>query len=486
MTRSSSAIISLLLLLLLVIVHRSSSYQVEPPRNNARGPSVGAGISTSTQSSSTPFQCTQVTSLSSLSGEEYYAALSELFREWTIPKTPAIACLFVSPAFAPHLEDIVKLAQYKLGDQTQLMTVVGGGVVGGGQEVEDSASMSFLGGLLPNNSSVELFRVSDDSEVSIPKPSSSDTGTTYSTSQRRPSHLVFADPHFSEIHAVLEQFDGIVAGGISVADPNQASLAIGTDVLPPNSLMGATFSGNVGLQVVVSQGCRPVGPTYRVTSVDGPAIHELDSLRALDQLEDTMQQAGEQHQDMVRNMGVLGGIHHRENEIIPEDPEDFILREVTGFRPRSGSILVCGPQIQPGDFFRFHVRSADSALEDWQFVLQRAQTERLFLGDQAGTPLGALQISCLARGQGLFGRPDVDLNHVQSLLPPDTPIAGLLANAEIGPVGIRMGTSEACKSYLHGFASVVAMLCDYTESSDLQEESSITCLGNSTLDSAWG
>ena len=69
-------------------------------------------------------------------------------------------------------------------------------------------------------------------------------------------------------------------------------------------------------------------------------------------------------------------------------------------------------------------------------------------------------------------------------LPPDTPIAGLLANAEIGPVGIRMGTSETCKSVLHGFASVVAMLCDYSETKE-QQISMASCLDASSTDGSW-
>lgn len=122
-------------------------------------------------------------------------------------------------------------------------------------------------------------------------------------------------------------------------------------------------------------------------------------------------------------------------------------------------------------------------MQDWKKTLERAGTERLFLGEKAGKALGALQISCMGRGQSLFGAPNVDLRHVERLLPPNTPIAGLMANAEIGPVGIRMGTSETCRSVLHGFASVVAMLCDYSDM--LEEESTTSCLGNSTDVGAW-
>jgi small ligand-binding sensory domain FIST len=376
------------------------------------------------------------------------------------------------------------------------LTVVGGGVVGDGREVEDSLGLSFLGGILPENSSVNLFSLTDNSQeingYDMASLISNPIGDL-AHATRKPSHLVFADPHCHQIHSMLDHTEGLVAGGISVARPNQPSLAIGTKVLPPGSLIGATFAGNIGLEVVVTQGCRPVGSTYRVTGVDGPAVHELDSERAIDRLQQTIDQVmkdGGIDSIAVKCDDFLGGIHKATEETTnPENgqgktPDYFILRQMTGFRPRSGAILVCGPQIQPGDFFRFHVQSKEIALGDWQATLKRAQTERLFLGQQAGKALGAFQISCMGRGQNLFGIPNVDLRHIETLLPPNTPIAGLMANAEIGPVGIRMGISEKSKSVLHGFASVVAMLCDYSDSLSHQEME-LSCLGNATGTDAW-
>ena len=482
----------------------SSAFQVAPNGNadqqsfsttNADGflkeQVVNAGIQSLASRS---FQCTQATAESA---ENFETALDELFEDWRIPtsQNPGIGCLFVSPGFSSNLEALVESAQERLGEQTQLLTVVGGGVVGDGHETEDAYAMSFLGGILPEDSSVELFSVTDNDKSMDGTMAASklrrESGMPSQYEHRDPSHLIFADPHCHEIHPLLQHIEGIVAGGISVADLGQPSLAIGNKVLPPGSLAGATFSGNVGLEVVVTQGCRPVGPTYRVTSVDGPAVHELDCERALERLQETMDEVKKENGEdspPVQSDDFLGGIH-RDEQGIQEScgetpPHDFILRQMTGFRPRSGTILVCGPQIQEGDFFRFHVQSKEIALKDWQAVLKRAETERLFLGKQAGKALGAFQISCMGLVQSLFGIPNVDLRHVEQLLPPNTPIAGLMANAEIGPVGIRMGTSEGSKSVLHGFASVVAMLCDFSDS-PAEDPTSTSSLGGITNEGAW-
>jgi small ligand-binding sensory domain FIST len=482
--------------------------------------SSNAGIRSLTAQS---FMCTQAISKQGVI--QYQSALNDLLADWNPPSSDtnsqvAFGCLFVGPSFASNLENLVKSAQEKLGEQTQLLTVVGGGVIGDGQETENSCGMAFFGGILPEESSVELFSVTDgtdtksdgltttimESSSKFRESSSSKNEQKQQHQIRKPSHLVFADPHCHAIHSVMEELDGIVAGGISVAKPSQSSLAVGPKVLPPGSLVGATFTGTVGLQVVVTQGCRPVGSTFRVTSVDGPAVHELDCERAIDKLQEIMNEViADSNEDAAAGTGAakiqsddfLGGIHKDEqtqqhgirsiqqdaNEKSPSPPDEFILRQMTGFRPRSGSILVCGPQIQEGDYFRFHVQSKDIALEDWRKTLERAGTERLFLGEKAGKALGALQISCMGRGESLFGIPNVDLRHVERLLPPNTPVAGLMANAEIGPVGIRLGAPETCRSVLHGFASVVAMLCDYSDTE--VESSSASCLGNSTDIGAW-
>lgn len=523
-------------------LHRVNSYVVHPPNGGGKGPA------TTFIEETTPFQCTQVTirtddKENGNNDMDYKAALSKLLSNWKEPDSSkeekGLAILFVSSEWSLNLLNIAQEAQKRIGgdaSQTHLITIVGGGVIGDGTEEQVSASMSFMGGTLPEGSSVNIFHGTDGTTTKINNKSISavQAGSCENhNGNRQSSHLVFADPHCSRLHDVLDKLAGdIVAGGISVGDKNVPSIAIGNKVLPSGSYVGASFEGNLGLQVVVSHGCRPVGPTYRVSDVKGAAVQKLNGESAFQQLLDTSHLACKEDQELFDKLGVLCGIHHLahqrqqdgDNEENPrrrytidaskngEDvatkyPEDFILREVTGFRPNSGSIMVCGPQIKEGDFLRFHVRSSETALQDWKSVLKRVRTERMFLGNQAGTPLGAIQISCMGRGKGLFGqeKTNVDLNHVQKLLNDDDndeavlPIAGLFANAEIGPVRLRMGTPGGVPdkikkepSYLHGYATVVALLCDYSkvDSSHSVVEfmmPELSCLGNSTIDiSAWG
>jgi small ligand-binding sensory domain FIST len=407
------------------------------------------------------------------------AAMSELLNDWEFQQEEALAFLFISNHW--DLQDVVMSAKERLGENTNLLTIVGGGVIGQHEEYEDTKSLSILGGPISStspssSSSLKVFSVSNHNAM-LPKFRSNS------------SLFLFSDPYCCQIQKVLhtlEEQNCLAAGGVSVPPPSKqktqassSSLAINQEILPQGSLMGVELPPSLVLQCVVSQGgCRPIGPTYTVTSVEGPAVHELDQVRAIDQLEGCSERLSQQDQELVRTMGVLGGIYN--TPAVAEEEGEFMVRQVTGFRPRSGSILVCGqPQIQQGDLFRFHVRSSAEALEDWKLILERAQTERMFLDQTHPNILCGMQISSLARGKDFFQQPNVDLEHAQQLLqwnkqdrsPLTPPIGGFFSNAEIGPVGIRMGaTADKSKAYLHGFATVVAMLCESNSSSGDEEE----------------
>jgi small ligand-binding sensory domain FIST len=456
-----------------------------------------------------------------------------------------LAFLFVSQHYTDAFQEIVKEVSYQLGSQTKLLSLIGGGVVSGGTEMDDASKpfMSLLGGMLPQGSEVETFTVSpEDGEETVLK-----CGRTLSSlgrvgennmnnkrlQQRPPSHVVFSDPFCTKIQQLLKVLDDggngqlpVVTGGISVPlSRKHSSIALQDQVLAPGSLVGVTLDGSIGLQAIASQGCRPVGPTFTITTMRANAIAELDSKPAIQQLEHTVEQATKEDQELVRTFGILGGVIQQSQQQEQQSgggssspsktQEDFLIRQVVGFRPQSGAFLVAnGHHLKEGDSFRFHVRAADAALEDMQLMIQRAQTERLVLGSQVlGRPLGALQISCVARGKTLYGRPNVDVQLVQKLfgsaeqsgsgggskneedaVPRNPPIAGFFANGEIGPVGIRMGTcrttnnagqdvssvgrssgtstssststtttsNAASNTHLHGFTTVVAMLCDYS------------------------
>ncbi len=77
--------------------------------------------------------------------------------------------------------------------------------------------------------------------------------------------------------------------------------------------------------------------------------------------------------------------------------------------------------------------------------------------------------SCNGRGVNMYSsRPDHDSAAIRDALDGALPIGGFFCNGEIGPLGVKgiaSGTrAEECKTFLHGFTSVVALMYDMTPS----------------------
>jgi small ligand-binding sensory domain FIST len=483
-------------------------------------------------------------------------AVNEILENWS--DNSELAFLFVGQYHAGSFPGIVDYVNEKIKNKASskdktinILAVLGGGVIGGGHELDNSRtpSMSLMSGSLPPQSNVEVFSIDgaseesgDDSSLHTTIASLKDYNSE--TNDRPPSYMVLSDPFFSSLENFLTQLEkpvsedaapAVIAGGISVPQKmNQPSLALNGKILAPGSLVGAAFMGNVGLMAVVAQGCRGVGPTFVVTQASGTILTGLSGKTAISQLEDVAKQAEEQDQELIRNGELVCGIGSSsvspknnvskgdEKESLVRVEDDFLIRQIMGFQPKSGSIVVAAGGLKEGNTFRFHVRAAQSAREDMELMIQRAKTERLFAGSSllkkgprsisiaAGKPMAALQISCVARGESFFGSHNVDLQKVQKLfdgagayndketetLHSSAPIAGFYANGEIGPVGIRMAematkenaglASKSGGTFLHGFTTVVAMLCDYSDAETIpSEEVSSDTIISSMDEDAW-
>lgn len=473
--------------------------------------------------------------------------------------------LFVGKYHAEQFEEIVEYAQMKLEDNAkpnnkkkgvEVVAMLGFGVIGGGTELDDSKApaMTILSGSLPKNSRAIVFQYEEGIDDDLPEDVLSQVEKYCADSEtpheRPPSFMVFSDPFaplddlFARLdqprHPSLKSARPVVAGGVTVPPGQQRvpSVARNGHLLPAGSFVGVAFTGNVGLSTVVAQGCRPVGPTFVITEASNKVLTGLSGKSAIDQLEQVAKDADEQDKELIQNGEVVCGIGSTNSAMVQstnhdggdeldienmrmyeeeEGASDFLIRQMMGFRPKSGSIVVAAGGLKEGNTFRFHVRAAKSAEEDMALMIQRAKTERLFAGSSAliktstspgvlsprkGKPMAAFQLSCVARGAGFYGSPNVDLKKVEGLFEEGEngetlpPIAGFFANGEIGPVGIQMAEMAAMdaeksdrttsNTFLHGFTTVVAMLCDYSGTEESQPTEAISVEGIlAATDDAW-
>lgn len=259
--------------------------------------------------------------------------------------------------------------------------------------------------------------------------------------------ILLADPFTTPTHRTLQTIskcpeDGspipIVGGLASGGSRPGINRLVLDDTFQTSGAVGVTLSGRLECDVIVSQGCRPVGKPMVVTGVkDQHVITELGGVPALAQLQSTAQSLSKQDRDLLEK-GLLIGLvvdEHRNHF----GRGDFLVRSVLGANQADGSLSI-GAVIRPGQTIQFQVRDAQAAHEDLQLLLDGQQL--------AGDPLAAMLVTCNGRGKSLFGTPGHDIAMTRRRLN-EPPIAGFFAAGELGPIG--------GESYLHGHTAVLTV-----------------------------
>jgi small ligand-binding sensory domain FIST len=356
--------------------------------------------------------------------------------------------LFVSAQFEPDLARIVERASERAEDAV-LIGCTAGGVIGGASEVEDAPAIAAWAASLPS-AGIVPFRLTfqQDGDHGI-----IDGLDEMPSAERRDVMLMLSDPfsfpadlflaHLNEHAPGVPVIGGQASGGLEAG--RNALIANGEVVR--DGAAGVILTGGASTSWFVSQGCRPVGETYAVTSAERNVIHELAGAPALRRLEEVYAAAGPRDQLLMRR-----GLHVGQaiTELKPELARgDFLIRNVTGIDPKTGAMAITDV-VEAGQTVQFQVRDADSAREDLRLVLERERQR-----DERPV-VGALLFSCNGRGQALFGQPDHDIGAVQRAFGV-VPVAGFFAAGELGPVGGR--------NFLHGFTASVLLVREGTPGS---------------------
>lgn len=352
-----------------------------------------------------------------------------------LSQAPDLLAVFASADSVDDLERVGALAQ-ELSGAAHVIGCSAAGVCGAGQAVLGEPGVSAWAGVLPDVAMrvfhLEVMR-SDDGLAVVGLPQAREDES---------AALLFADPYSFPIVSFVERsgealpgmtLAGGLAGGAG-RSPGAGSTRLYLDGRTVDrGAVGMLLAGAVG-QVVVSQGCRPVGPEMVVTRVDGNVVLELAGAPALRRLREVL--AGLTQQERLSfgggpQLGVAMDEYADDHEI-----GDYLIRAIIGIDQEREAIAV-GDVVDVGRTVRFQLRDADAARNDLR--------TRLITAKDAN---GALLISCNGRGPSMFGAADSDVNLVAECLG-GIPVAGLFAGGEIGPV--------SGQNWLHSFtASVLA------------------------------
>jgi len=255
--------------------------------------------------------------------------------------------------------------------------------------------------------------------------------------------IVLGDPFSLDLGGLLAAFErhapGVrLVGGLASAAPRPGSNALVlNDWVAAEGGVAVALSGALRVDVVVSQGCRAIGPPLVVTGGEGNVIAELDGQPALERAEEVLRSLPGGEQERLR-LGLYVGLPARRDA---EGRGDYLIRALLG-GDRERGLLAVGDRVVAGQRVRLHVRDAGTAREDLELLLSPQVVDT--------RAAAVLLFACNGRGRGLYGAPDGDIGPLQEALGGGVPAAGMFCAGEIGPVGER--------NFLHGHTASIAIV----------------------------
>ena len=379
------------------------------------------------------------------------AAISEVV-EQAVGKLSTQANLgiaFISSAFTSEYSRFLPLLAEKLNVPV-LIGCSGGGVIGTkvsgeAEELEDEPALSLTLAYLPEVN-IHPFHVVAEELPDLDSSPNAWMDLIGVPQNSTPQFILLSSNIGSGINDLLKGLDFAYPGSVVVG--GQASGGMGNRValfchnkLYNEGSVGVALTGNISLDTIVAQGCRPIGTPHQIGKCDRNIILEIDEQVPLMLLRDLIASLSEEEKILAQNSLFVGVAMSEFKQDLQQG--DFLIRNILGVDPAAGAIAI-GDYLRPGQSIQFHLRDAKTSAQDLEFLLNKYQQQQT----DKSSPVGALLFSCLGRGEGLYGKPNFDSQLFQRYVQ-DIPLGGFFCNGEIGPVGDS--------TFVHGFTSVFAI-----------------------------
>ncbi|MBF2025371.1 MAG: FIST C-terminal domain-containing protein [Oscillatoriales cyanobacterium C42_A2020_001] len=396
------------------------------------------------------------------------AAIAEVVErtQVALQSSATLGFIFISSAFTSEYPRLMPLLQEKL-PHVPIIGCGGAGVVGMGnynrvREIEGESALALTLAHLPGVQ-VHPFYLSPESLPDLDSSPNAWVDLVGVSPTEQPQFVLLAEPAFGKVNDLLQGLDFAYAGSTKVGGLASGGFGSNGGALFWNyrlyreGAVGIALTGNIVLEAIVAQGCRPIGQPFLVSEGERNIMLALEAQgdsatnsfgrgavvsqkgTPLEMLQDLIQNLSEEDRMLAQHSLFVGVAQSEFKQTLEQG--DFLIRQLIGVDPRVGAIAI-GDRIRPGQRIQFHLRDAKASAEDLETMLQRYQTRTPNVGSKA---IGALMFSCTGRGEGLYGQPDFDSKLFTEYLP-GIPVSGFFCNGEIGPVG--------GSTFLHGFTSV--------------------------------
>ncbi len=356
---------------------------------------------------------------------------------------PDLLFAFPSPHHSDHYDKLPELLKKAIGTE-EIIGCSGGGIIGGGREVEHKRALAIVAAWLPGVS-IKPFHVTQENMPSPddpPKAWREWTGVGVEGPDSVPDFIILSDPFSLNAEDFARGLDFAYPGAIKVGGLASGAMQPGGNALFSRGrrydlgAVGIALKGNIAIDPIVAQGCRPIGKPLNVTKCERNLLMELDDVPTLDVLENLIENLPLEDQELAKTSLFIGII--KDSTHASTTKNDYLIRNLVGLDPKSG-ILAVGAYIRKGQTIQFHLRDRKTSAKDLRERLARYRQR-----DQPARAQGALLFSCLGRGEHLYQEPNHDTNMFLEEFG-TVPVGGFFCNGEIGPVD--------GSTYLHGFTS---------------------------------
>ncbi len=230
--------------------------------------------------------------------------------------------------------------------------------------------------------------------------------------------VVHGDPRNYELPLQLSSLatglETYLVGGLSSSRSDLPQVA---NHLTECALSGVFFNETAPAITGLTQGCTPIGPKRRVSSVEDRQIFSIDGRPALEVLKEDIGEL------LSRDLSKIGGYIFIGFPVEGTDGDDYLVRNLMSIDTSDGSLNIT-EEVEVGQELFFCRRDNEAARNDLNRLLDdmRARLPR--------PPKAGLYYSCLGRGQALFGPNSEELNVIRQEFG-DMPLVGFFANGEI-------------------------------------------------------
>ncbi len=374
-----------------------------------------------------------------------------------------VGFIFISATFASEYPRLLPLLRERL-TLPALIGCGGGGIIGNPvaaeagadlpiHEIEDEPALCLCLGHLPGVT-VKTFWLDEERLPDLDSPPQDWVDYIGVDPASQPDFVLIADPITSKIKDLLQGFDfayptAVKVGGLASGGSGQRSNGLFCDEqYYEEGSVGLALSGPVQIQSVVAQGCRPVGPIFRVVKGQRNVILDIELEEGkgikrdtpLECLQSLLQELTDDERELAQHSLFVGVAHSAFRMELRQG--DFLIRNLVGIDPRVGAVAI-GDRVRNGQRIQFHLRDNNTSTADLTTLLKQHRQEH---PEQAS---GALMFSCLGRGEDLYDAPHHDSSLFRQIMG-KVPMSGFFCAGEIGPI--------SGATYLHGYTAVFGII----------------------------